>query len=60
VLESNTSTPWAYAHAAKSIMSHIAGNPVFVDPPRQVLTHHVELVKMPAAPVLPAVLRFVQ
>jgi cation diffusion facilitator CzcD-associated flavoprotein CzcO len=29
VLETITSTPWAYAHAAKSIMSHIRGVPVF-------------------------------
>jgi hypothetical protein len=46
VLETNTSTPWAYAHAAKSIMSHIAGNAVFVDPPRQGLTNHFDIVKM--------------
>ena len=46
VLETNTSTPWAYAHAAKSIMSHITGSPVFVDPPRQGLTNHFDLVKM--------------
>jgi cation diffusion facilitator CzcD-associated flavoprotein CzcO len=29
VLETNTSTPWAYAHAARSIMSHISGDAVF-------------------------------
>lgn len=46
VLETNTSTPWAYAHAAKSIMSHIAGSPVFVDPPLRALTNHMDLVKM--------------
>lgn len=34
VLETNRSTTWAYAHVAKSIMSHIGGRPVFVDPPR--------------------------
>ncbi len=45
VLESNTSTPWAYAHVAKSIMSHIRGRPVFVDPPRAELTNHIDLVK---------------
>jgi hypothetical protein len=33
VLESSGSTPWAYAHAAKSIMSHILGNTVFDDTP---------------------------
>lgn len=46
VLETNTSTPWAYAHVAKSIMSHIAGRPVFVSPPRKALTNHFDLVKL--------------
>ena len=46
VLESNTSTPWAYAHVAKSIMSHISGNPVFVRAPKHDYTNHFELVKM--------------
>jgi hypothetical protein len=46
VLETNTSTPWAYAHVAKSIMSHISGAAVFVDPPVQALTNHCELVRM--------------
>jgi cation diffusion facilitator CzcD-associated flavoprotein CzcO len=46
VLESNTSTPWAYAHVARSIMSHIAGTSVFVNPPVQGLTNHCDLVKM--------------
>ena len=46
VLEASTSTPWAYAHAAKSIMSHIAGTPVFVDEPRDGHTNHFDLVKM--------------
>jgi Pyridine nucleotide-disulphide oxidoreductase len=46
VLESNTSTPWAYAHVAKSIMSHITGNPVFVRAPKYDYTNHFELVKM--------------
>jgi hypothetical protein len=46
VLETNTSTPWAYAHVARSIMSHIAGSPVFVEPPRQALTNHFDIVKM--------------
>jgi len=46
VLETNTSTPWAYAHVAKSIMSHIAGQPVFERPPRTTLTNHFDLVKM--------------
>jgi len=46
VLETNTSTPWAYAHVARSIMTHIAGGSVFVDPPVQALTNHFDLVKM--------------
>jgi len=46
VLETNTSTTWAYAHVAKSIMSHIAGQPVFVSPPRETLTNHCDLVKL--------------
>jgi len=46
VLETNTSTPWAYAHVAKSIMSHIVGPPVFDRPPRQTLTNHFDLVKL--------------
>ncbi len=46
VLETSTSTPWAYAHVAKSIMSHIAGRPVFASPPRQALTNHFDLVKL--------------
>jgi cation diffusion facilitator CzcD-associated flavoprotein CzcO len=35
VLETITSTPWAYAHAARSIMSHIRGKPVFDSVPVQ-------------------------
>lgn len=46
VLETITSTPWAYAHVAKSIMSHVAGRPVFVSPPRRALTNFFDLVKM--------------
>ena len=46
VLETNTATPWAYAHVARSIMSHINGPPVFVDPPRRAMTNHYDLVKM--------------
>ena len=46
VLETNTLTPWAYAHVARSIMSHITGTAVFVNPPVQALTNHYDLVKM--------------
>jgi len=46
VLETNTSTPWAYAHVAKSIMSHIAGRPVFVGEPRDTLVNHFDIVRM--------------
>jgi cation diffusion facilitator CzcD-associated flavoprotein CzcO len=33
VLETNVSTPWAYAHASKSIVSHVRGAHVFDDTP---------------------------
>ena len=46
VLETNTATPWAYAHVARSIMSHINGAPIFVDSPRRAMTNHYDLVKM--------------
>ena len=46
VLETNTSTPWAYAHVAKSIMSHIAGHPVFESQPCTTVTNHFDLVKL--------------
>lgn len=46
VLESNTSTPWAYAHVARSIMSHIRGRPIFEDPPTGELINHFDLVRM--------------
>ena len=29
ILDTNVSAPWAYAHAAKSIMSHIKGRAIF-------------------------------
>jgi hypothetical protein len=46
VLETITSTPWAYAHVAKSIMSHVTGRPVFASPPRRTLTNFFDLVKL--------------
>jgi Pyridine nucleotide-disulphide oxidoreductase len=46
ILETNTSTPWAYAHVAKSIMSHINGRQIFDKPPRETLTNHFDLVKL--------------
>ena len=45
VLESTTSTPWAYAHVARSMMAHIRGRPVFEDPPTGEFTNHFDLVK---------------
>ena len=33
VLETNVSTPWAYAHASKSIVSHVRGASVFDNTP---------------------------
>ena len=44
VLETITSTPWAYAHAAKSIMSHIRGRPVFDSTPVQANENYFDLV----------------
>jgi cation diffusion facilitator CzcD-associated flavoprotein CzcO len=46
VLERNTSTPWAYAHVARSIMSHIRGRPVFVRPPAEGLINHFDMLKL--------------
>ncbi len=46
ILESNTVTPWAYARAAKSIMSHIAGRADLDAPPRLTMTNHYDLVKL--------------
>ncbi|MGB5478062.1 MAG: NAD(P)-binding domain-containing protein [Thermoanaerobaculia bacterium] len=45
VLETITSTPWAYAHAAKSIMSHIRGKPVFDSAPAQTNANYFDLVR---------------
>ncbi|UCH47612.1 MAG: NAD(P)/FAD-dependent oxidoreductase [Betaproteobacteria bacterium] len=46
VLETNTATPWAYAHVARSIMSHIKGVPVFMDLPQAAMINHYDLVKI--------------
>lgn len=46
ILESNTSTPFAYAHAARSMMSHIRGRRVFEESPGDGLTNHFDLVRM--------------
>lgn len=45
VLETTTSTPWAYAHVARSMMAHIRGRPIFEDPPSPDFTNHFDLVK---------------
>ena len=45
VLETSTSTPWAYAHATKSIMSHIRGNAVFTAEPVSGNINHYDMVK---------------
>ena len=47
--ETNTSTPWAYAHVAKSIVSHVIGRPVFDAPPCSTLAQHFDLVKLLAS-----------
>lgn len=45
ILETNTSTPWAYAHAAKSIMSHIRGNTVFDSVPAYTNPNYFDLAR---------------
>jgi hypothetical protein len=45
VLETSTSTPWAYAHVAKSIVSHIRGNAMFTAEPVAGNINHYDLVK---------------
>jgi cation diffusion facilitator CzcD-associated flavoprotein CzcO len=45
VLETITSTPWAYAHAAKSIMSHIQGKAVFGSVPVLTNPNYFDLVR---------------
>jgi cation diffusion facilitator CzcD-associated flavoprotein CzcO len=46
VLETTTVTPWAYAHAAKSIMSHIAGRAELDTPPYPGMINHCDMVKL--------------
>ena len=46
VLETNTSTTWAYAHVAKSIMAHIRGARIFEAAPRHEMRNHIDIVKM--------------
>ncbi|HTT11469.1 MAG TPA: NAD(P)/FAD-dependent oxidoreductase [Burkholderiaceae bacterium] len=46
VLETNTSTPWAYAHAARSIMSHVHVGEGFKTPPQRDMINHYDLVKV--------------
>jgi hypothetical protein len=45
VLETITSTPWAYAHAARSIMSHIRGTPIFDSAPTPTNPNYFDLVR---------------
>ena len=45
VLETTTVTPWAYAHAAKSIMSHISGRATLDAPPYPAMINHCDMVK---------------
>jgi cation diffusion facilitator CzcD-associated flavoprotein CzcO len=45
VLETVTSTPWAYAHAARSIVSHIRGGCVFDDTPIEGHVNHYDLAR---------------
>jgi len=46
VLETTTVTPWAYAHAAKSIMSHIAGRAELDAPPYPAMINHCDMLKL--------------
>jgi cation diffusion facilitator CzcD-associated flavoprotein CzcO len=46
VLETTTVTPWAYAHAAKSIMSHIAGRAELDAPPYPGMINHCDMLKL--------------
>lgn len=45
VLETNTSTPWAYAHAAKSIVSCIRGRASLDAPPSSGITNNFDIAK---------------
>lgn len=45
VLEPSTSTPWAYAHPAKSIMAHVRGKAVFQPERVDGNINHYDLVK---------------
>lgn len=45
VLETNTSTPWAYAHAARSIASHIRGRASLDSLPGVKMTNHFDVAK---------------
>lgn len=45
VLETISATPWAYAHAAKSIMSHIHGEPIFDAAPAQANANYFDLAR---------------
>ena len=45
VLETSGSAPWAYAHAAKSIMSHIRGNTVFDRTPVYTNANYFDLAR---------------
>jgi hypothetical protein len=46
ILDSTTVTPWAYAHAAKSIMSHIRGRARLDAPPYPGMINHCDMVKL--------------
>jgi len=45
VLETSTSTPWAYAHVCRSIVSHIRGRAVFDATPVSGNVNHYDLAK---------------
>lgn len=46
VLETSTSTPWAYSHVAKSIVSHICGRHVFTTERIEGNVNHYDLARL--------------
>lgn len=49
ILDTNVPTPWAYAHAAKSIMSHIKGRRIFDTRVAKTRAQYFDLVRFLAA-----------
>jgi hypothetical protein len=63
VLETNSPTPWAYAHAAKSMMSHIQGKRIFDLTPVDANSNYFDLARFLAKrdrAICPAVLWYLK